>query len=300
MNIQSAGVVEGISNFVTAVLTYRKFLGSSIAFRGQKGEWDPWPSLFRKDRKPAYMNEDKLVREIVSAHPYEFNDDKTMFDRLVRMQHHDLPTRLLDVSINPLVALWFATEQNLDDSGNETDGMVILYIIPEARAKFFDSDAVSCIANLANLKFGQKEQVLDHAYKLSTILKHGEKDAHRLITIFNENLAVDQLYYQIGMEKPHFRKIINPEHLVTPFYVKPKMSNKRIAAQSGAFLIYPAHPERSEIFSDSKLTISMISFKIPAKAKKELRDDLQHLGIHGGSLFPGLDRSSAYIMESMK
>ncbi|MBW4236742.1 FRG domain-containing protein [Enterobacter roggenkampii] len=48
-----------------------------------------------------YASEDLAVRDIVSLHPNEFSSDKTMFDRLVRMQHFGLPTRLLDVTSNP-------------------------------------------------------------------------------------------------------------------------------------------------------------------------------------------------------
>lgn len=36
---------------------------------------------------------------------------------LAELQHHGFPTRLIDVTVNPMTALWFACEQNPDESG---------------------------------------------------------------------------------------------------------------------------------------------------------------------------------------
>jgi hypothetical protein len=71
-----------------------------------------------------------------------------MFDRLVRMQHFGFPTRLMDVSLNPLAALYFATNPRPKDESS--DGVVTAFAVPRNREKYYDSDAVSCIASLAN------------------------------------------------------------------------------------------------------------------------------------------------------
>ena len=55
--------------------------------------------------------------------PFEFVDNK--FDTLVKMQHFGLPTRLLDMTTNPLVALYFACENE-----NEMASDSIVYIFP--------------------------------------------------------------------------------------------------------------------------------------------------------------------------
>lgn len=276
----SKDTVKSVAEYVEFVTSLKINDQDPTAFRGQKYfRWRSIPKIFRPDVN-LLNSEDLAVRDIVSVHPQEFETDKTMFDRLVRMQHYGLPTRLLDVTINPLVALFFASDDYYDEDSEPQAGDVTCYLIPKARQRYYDSDRVSCMANLANLKIQTKKEIFSLA------------DQSLSVEEFNEYECADELLYNIQMEKPHFRPIINPLDLVKPVYVKPKMNNKRIIAQSGAFLLYGDLNSKGRR-NETLLRVRRIS--VPHEAKATIRKELQLLGIHSSTLFPEIDKTAEYI-----
>lgn len=77
------------------------------------------PSLFHS--ASYFDKEDYLFKKFLEKDPELFVNSNSNFDSLALMQHHQLPTRLLDITKNPLVALYFATENS------EVDGQVIIF-----------------------------------------------------------------------------------------------------------------------------------------------------------------------------
>ena len=258
-------------------------------YRGQRdSSWGIIPGLFRPDLTKLADNEKRAVRDLVSVHPGEFADDETMFDRLVRMQHFGLPTRLMDVSRNPLVALYFASDPG--PQGKETDGAVTAFAIPEEREKYFDSDAVSCLANLANMTAKEKKEII----RLRLLRLKGTTKAAE-ITRVNSTDVYQRLHQFIRAEKPYFLPIIDPIDLFKPYYVHPKMSNRRILSQTGGFIIHGLVPPRTISFAHP---IKEATFIIPKDEKSQFRKALELLGISDSTLFPELDRAADRIATS--
>lgn len=278
--------VTDLGGYIHEVLKWTIDGQKATAFRGQRFYgWRVVPKIFRKE--VGLLNSEHLaVRDIVSIHPNEFTSDDTMFDRLVRMQHFGLPTRLLDVTTNPLVALWFATEPSYLE--NERDCSIQAFFIPQIRQRYYDSDRVSCLANIANLKKSEKEELFKCVQKeLST-------------TDFNLTESAKLLCYYIGLEKIGFQNRIVPEDLLKAVYVKPKMSNKRIIAQSGAFIIYGAESEI--LATKSHAAPAHMDFKgkrlwIREENKSLIRDQLATLGIQESTLFPEIDKTATFIAQ---
>jgi hypothetical protein len=134
------------------------------------------PHLFRK---LEYRRVEKdILRELIAIQPHEFREDGTAFERLVRMQHYGLPTRLLDLTYNPLVGLYFACSKD-----TKKDGELLRFRIHGRNIKYFDSDTVSCVANLSNLSGRERDQIRRMATSKSLMRVRSDLDCFILLKL---------------------------------------------------------------------------------------------------------------------
>ncbi|WP_177193939.1 FRG domain-containing protein [Roseovarius lutimaris] len=266
-------------------------MGVNIYFRGHKDErYRIQPSVFRKDLM-VKKSENIILRELMSFHPEEFVGHRSAFESLVQAQHHGLPTRLLDVSLSSIAGLFFATEAN-DDGTDTVDGAVIRFDVDSTRIKGFESDTLSCICNLAKLNHAEKEEI-----RSFIMLERKRKDLVKKINVdeFNELEAVRRLVQFVRQEKPYFENKIQPIDLYSNYLALPMRNNKRITAQSGAFIVSGV---LSHLAKSSKF--SMKKFVVPKKLKPLFREELDRMGVNRMTMFPDLQSSAKYITSKHK
>lgn len=107
-------VVTNLNSYLTYISdikeTIKKEEGAEVStkhyfFRGQaSNEWNVMPGVFRGGMLP---HEAELINAAYTRNPDDFRKLTTDFEKLAKLQHYGLPTRLLDVTENPLVIQMF-------------------------------------------------------------------------------------------------------------------------------------------------------------------------------------------------
>lgn len=246
----------------------------SIFYRGHSSsKFELKPSIYRN--KELIKNENRLFKDIIARSPSDFKECNSTFEKLVKMQHYSLPTRLLDITSNPLVALFFACK---DEKQMNEDGELYRFEIKEDDLKYYDSDTVSVVSNIARRS---------HDFSIQAIKGLAN-------STFNKNDEIQYLLHEIRSEKPHFSAVIDSKHIEMVFCVKPKLDNPRIIRQEGAFFIFGISDYKTQC---AKFDFIYESYIISKSEKQKIVNQLEALGINESTLFPDIDHVARHLKE---
>jgi FRG domain len=150
----------------------------TYAWRGQSdASWRLTSSLFRRlDAGGDPIDESALRTEELSilkeARRWGLGRDlgasATDLHLLAILQHHGLPTRFLDVTSNPMTALWFAIEEQVNhgQSGSESAGVMFAFDVTNTDYfQTFQHDGTNTWAAVGNFSAAVLELALEHSAK---------------------------------------------------------------------------------------------------------------------------------------
>lgn len=237
------------------------------------------PGIYRDNEKEEnyYFHELQVRCPNILAHLKNFN-------KLTYMQHYGSPTRLLDITANPLVGLYFACESDF-----EKDGKVTVFGIRSDDVAYETSDRVQLLSHLQELSREEQEklQVLSYIYLFK------EKFPQNTNSKYSDP-EIERFYYNIQKENNAFERGIVPLDMLQPVFVQANQDNPRILKQDGAFIMSALDLDETD--SDNKLKKHVVKeLLIPAECKKAILSELETICIHKASLFPEIDTVSQYL-----
>lgn len=196
--------ISSLSEFIRIIenITTAKMSSSEHFFyRGMADcEYLLEPSLMRKSKHIFCTLEHDFSVEFNSEMPQIFTSCTSNFEKLASMQHYGIPTRFLDFTLNPLIALYFACEKK-----GSKDGRVVF---TKNYLNHFNNEYVECISSL--------------------FLSQSWHNISLEVWLDKHNITVQN----------YLSSIYTSYHSCNPLFVKPPYVDTRMKNQLSVFLLF--------------------------------------------------------------
>ena len=273
--------VDSLQKYIDLLQKQLRSEDEKLFYRGQSDcSYRLVPSLFRKDEWKE--NECRMYQELISRCPSDILYSNSYIERLAIMQHYGLPTRLLDVTQNPLIALYFACESNPNRRGE-----VITFNINKNEIEYSYSEKAELLSTLPLLSYDMQKE-------LYNIVKNEKFLSNTYENFINLNKNIKEVSSESN-------DILDK----TVLYI-PAKNNKRIENQDGAFFILGLVSEHYDIEEKRLNVLDKYIWKHNGKKhvyiinnKRNILSMLSVIGINKAKVYPEIDDVADYIKNNV-
>ena len=233
---------------------------SNVYYRGQSCScWELKPSIFRE----PILDEHSLVNKASLRLWNEVSSLKSYLEKMIFFQHYGLCTRLLDVTFNPLVALYMAC---CEDNRNNCDGVVFCgYGIEKRNDRIAELTA---------------KYVFENELQQTIIEFHSFANAQKA----NVDLFTQPLFILPPINNPRI-EAQNGAFIMAPLI--DKVSSK------GTPLLNRKGFDDTEFFDERRATIK-------GDNKESILHELSILGVDSGTIYKGVEEKLKAIVTEGK
>ena len=221
------------------------------------------------NRDDGYINNEHfIIAEILNKKSYDFKELNLPIEQLSKMQHYGFPTRLIDITSDPLIALYFAVE----NTENLSDGEVFVFIKNTYDLNSKQANVVSLLSNI-------------ESYDIDYIKEKYEE-------VYNEQINSDEILEYAG------------ENIYITGTERLKETNERLFNQKGSFIVCGNkildNRVTNKLLDINKDEAHQI-IRIPFEYKRIIKDTLdEKFAINEGFIYPELQSFANYIKSKYK